>query len=288
MVADVRPLDGTKSMVANHFYMSINKSPLIFFLLVSALSSPFWLVGAVTGLQLLPGLPVSSLVIVSPVIAALILVYRENGTAGMTKLLKRSFDYKRIRAKMWYAPIILFWPGVMILMYVLLRLMGSPVPAPEFPILAAMVGSLVAFIAALGEELGWSGYVIDRMQNRSNALQASILLGLVWAAWHLVLLVQAQRSAEYIAWQSLVYVPERVLFVWLYNNTGKSIFATAVFHAMLNVSWQLFPINGSFYDPRITGLIVTFAAIIVTVVWGPQTLARYRNPWPGRLRSSAS
>jgi membrane protease YdiL (CAAX protease family) len=176
----------------------------------------------------------------------------------------------------------------MVLTYGLLRLMGSSVPAPQFPVLAPLVGFLVAFIAALGEELGWSGYVIDPMQDRSNALQASILLGLVWAAWHLVLLVQAQRSPEYIAWQSLVYVPERVLFVWLYNITGKSVFATAGFHAMLNVSWQLFPINGSFYDPRIMGLIVTFAAIIVSVVWGPQTLARYRNPWPGRLRSSAS
>ncbi len=88
--------------------ISAIKSRLIFFLLVFGLSSPFWLVGAVTGLQVLPGLPVSSLVIVSPVIAALILVYRENGIAGITKLLKRSFDYKRIRAKVWYAPIILF------------------------------------------------------------------------------------------------------------------------------------------------------------------------------------
>lgn len=266
----------------------INKPPWTFFLLVFALSSPFWVVGAVSGLQLLPGLPVSSAVVVCPALAALILVYRESGTAGMAGLLKRSFDYERIKTKVWYVPILLFWPGAMVLMYALLRLIGSPVPAPEFPILAAMVGSLVAFIAGLGEELGWSGYAIDRMQERSNALQASILLGLAWAAWHLVLLVQAQRSPEYITWQSLAYMPERVLFVWLYNNTGKSVFAVAVFHAMLNITWQLFPISGSFYDPRITGLIVTSAALIVLVLWGPQTLARYRNPWPGRLRSSVS
>jgi hypothetical protein len=88
--------------------MSINKSLWTFFLLVFALASPFWLVGAVTGLQLLPGLPVSSAVIISPLIAALILVHRENGTAGVAELLKRSFDYKRIRAKVWYATIVLF------------------------------------------------------------------------------------------------------------------------------------------------------------------------------------
>jgi uncharacterized protein len=93
---------------------------------VFALSIPFWLIGAVTGLQLLPGLPVSSLMICGPLIAALILVYRENRTAGVTELLKRSFDYKRIRAKVWYAPIVLLMPGVMVLSYGLMRLMGSP------------------------------------------------------------------------------------------------------------------------------------------------------------------
>lgn len=85
------------------------RSPFQFFLLVFVLSIPFWLIGAVTRLQLLPSLPVSSLM------AALILVYRENKTAGMIALLKRSFDYKRISAKIWYAPIILLMPGVMVL-----------------------------------------------------------------------------------------------------------------------------------------------------------------------------
>jgi len=42
-----------------------------------------------------------------PVTAAVILVYRENKIAGVTALLKRSFDYNRIRAKVWYAPIVL-------------------------------------------------------------------------------------------------------------------------------------------------------------------------------------
>lgn len=267
---------------------SNSKSPLAFFVLVFALSIPFWLVGAVAGIQLLPGLPVSSVAAFSPLMAACILVYRENKTSGVAELLKRSFDYKRISAKVWYVPIVLFWPGVMVLEYGLLCLMGTPIPAPQFSIAAPFVVFLVVFVAALGEELGWSGYAIDPMQERSNALQASILLGVVWAAWHVVLLAQAQQSLEYIAWQCFAYVPERVLFVWLYNNTGKSIFATALFHAMLNLTWQLFPVNGSFYDPRLMGLIVTFAAVIVMVVWGPRTFTRYRNPGPAWPRSSAS
>lgn len=135
----------------------------------------------------------------------------------------------------------------------------------------------VFFIAALGEEVGWSGYAIDKMQDRWNALQVSILLGLVSATWHIVPLAQADRSPIWIAWQCLNLVALRVLLVWLYNNTGKSLFATALCHAMVNVSWQLFPNSGSHYDPRIIGLITALAAVIVTIVWGPRTLAKNRN-----------
>jgi membrane protease YdiL (CAAX protease family) len=255
---------------------STKKSPLIFFLLAFALSSPFWLLGALNGKQFLPGIPVSSLMILGPLMAALILVNKKNKTTGVSELLKRALDYKRIKAKVWYAPIVLLMPGVMALEYGLLRLMGSPISTPQFPVLTALVLFLVAFIAALSEELGWMGYAIDPMQDRLSAHQASILLGLAWAAWHFVPLMQAGRSPGWIAWWSLATVAQRVLIVWLYNNTGKSVFVTAVYHAMMNVTWQLFPVNGSYYDPRITGLIVAVAAVIVTVLWGPKTLAQYR------------
>jgi uncharacterized protein len=231
---------------------------------------------------LLPGLPISSLMFICPVTAALIFVYRENRTAGVTELLKRSFDYKRIRAKIWYVPIILLMPGVMVMSYGLMRVMGVPVPNPRFTVLAALGLFLAFFVAALGEELGWSGYVVDPMQDRWGALQASVPLGLVWAAWHIVPLLQAQRSLGWIAWHGLFTVAERVLLVWLYNNTGKSVFATALFHTMSNVSIFLFPIYGSYYDPRISGLINTFAAALVTVMWGPRTFAGYR---PACLRT---
>ena len=55
-----------------------NRSPLKFFLLVFAISILFWLVGSLTPLQILPGLPVSALMIIVPVAAASILIYRES------------------------------------------------------------------------------------------------------------------------------------------------------------------------------------------------------------------
>jgi membrane protease YdiL (CAAX protease family) len=256
-------------------FIAEKRSLLKFFVLVFALSIPLWLIGAMTSLQLLPGLPVSSLTVFCPLIAASTLVYGEEKASGVTKLLKRSFDYRRIRAKVWYVPAVLLMPGIAILAYGLMRLARLPLPVPQFPgLAAALVGFLTSFIAALGEEVGWSGYAVGPMQDRWNALQASLLLGLVGVAWHIVLFVQADRSLAWIAWQCLVLVASRVLLVWLYNNTGKSVFAAALCHAMINVSWQLFPNQGSHYDPRINGLITALAAVIVTVVWGPRTLAR--------------
>jgi membrane protease YdiL (CAAX protease family) len=194
----------------------------------------------------------------------------------VVELLKRAFDYRRIRAKVWYVPTVLLMPGIAALGYGVMRVVRLPLPAPQFPGLAALFMGLAAFVAALGEELGWSGYIIDPLQKRWSALRASVLLGLVTAVWHVVPFTQAARSPEWIGWQCLQLVASRVLLVWLFNNTGKSVFAVSVCHAMVNVSWQLFPNRGSHYDPRIISLITTLLAVIVTIVWGPRTLSRKR------------
>jgi len=237
-------------------------------LLVFAFSVPIWLIGAAADVELLPGLPLSALGAFCPLLAALVLVFEEGKTAGAVALLKRSFDFGRIRRKTWYVPIVLLMPGVSVLVFVLMRWMNMPVPAPQLSLLATLLMSLGFFAAALGEELGWSGYAIEPMLARWNALQASVLLGLVQALWHIVPLVQAHRPVAWMAWWCLYAVVARVLIVWLYNNTGKSVFAAALFHTMLNLSWMLFPVYGSFFDVRLAGLVMAFVAAMVVVVWG--------------------
>ena len=277
MIDEREPNLSDSSLGSENAVASRSKSSPKFFLLVFVLSIPFGLAGALTRLELLPGLPLSSLMWVCPAIAASILVYRENKIEGVIELLKRAFDYPRIKEKVWYAPTILLMPGVTVLAYAVMRLKGWPLPAPQFSVLAALMMFVTFFVCALGEELGWSGYVIDPLQDRRSALQASVLLGLVWAAWHLVPLIQADRSPEWIGWWSLYTAASRILMTWLYNNTGKSVFAAALYHDMSNLSWQLFPNHGSHWEPRVVGLITAFAAAIVTVVWGPRTLARCRE-----------
>jgi uncharacterized protein len=254
-----------------------NRSPLTFFALVFGLSFPFWLMGAATDLQLMPGLSVSALMAFCPMVAALMLVHRERRTAGVTELLRRSFDFKRIKAKRWYAPILLLMAGVNVAVYGLMRWMDMPLPPPQFQLPAAALMLVAFFVGALGEELGWSGYATDPMQDRWNALQTGVLLGLVGVLWHLVPLLLMHRSPTWIAWWCLYAVAARILIVWLYNNTGQSVFAVALFHATLNLTWMLFPINGSYFDMRLGGLGMVFTAAIVTVAWGPTTLARYKN-----------
>jgi membrane protease YdiL (CAAX protease family) len=249
------------------------RSPLRFFLLVFALSVPFWLIGAVSGLELSPGVPVAALMAVCPTLAAVLLVYREQKATGVSALLRRAFDFKRTAAKVWYIPTLLVMPGVMTVSYIVLRLTGVPVPSPQIAILPALVLCVLVFLLALAEELGWSGYAIDPLQGRWGALAGSVAVGLVWAIWHYVALAQAHRSIEWIAWWSLGTVAQRVIIVWLYNNTGKSVFAAALFHMSSNLTWQLFPVHGSYYDPRVTGVITAIVATSVVLAWGPRRLA---------------
>lgn len=251
------------------------RSPLRFFILTFVLSIPFWLAGFLTEWQLLPSLPVSSLMGFCPAIAAIILISATEESAAVTELLKRAFDVSRIPSKIWYAPVVLLMPTMALATYELIRTTGSALPAEQQPnVVAALIVFPVFFVEALAEELGWMGYAFDPMEKRWDALRAGILLGGVWAAWHIVPLMQARRPAGWIAWWCLYTVATRVLIVWIYNNTGRSVFAAALYHAMANMSTMLFP--GTF-DPRTTGLLVAGAAALVAIIWGPRTLARYRH-----------
>jgi membrane protease YdiL (CAAX protease family) len=245
-----------------------------FFLLVLALSIPFWVLGAVTDLQLMPGLSVSALMTFCPAAAAMMLLYRERHAQGVVELLRRSFDSGRIARKRWYLPILLLMPAVSVLVYVLMRWLHLPVPAPHIPVVASLLMGLGFFVGALGEELGWSGYVLGALQARWTALQASLVLGLVGIAWHLVPLLLLQRSPSWIAWWCLYAVAARILIVWLYTGTGGSVFAAALFHATLNLSYSLFPVYGSHFDMRIGAWVMAFTAAMVAATWeyGSRTL----------------
>lgn len=268
---------------------SNNEIPWAYFGLLVVLSLPFWVIGAVFGGFLpksLPlDLPVSALMAVNPCLAASMLTYRDHGWKGVKALLRRAVDIRRITRKTWYLPMLLLWPATVILAYAVMRLMGTPLPDPRIPVSIVPILGLVFALSAAGEELGWQGYAFAPLENRWNALGAAVIVGAVWAVWHMVPFAQSHRPRAWIVWQTVDMIPFRILIVWLFNNTGKSVFAAIVFHATSNVSQFLFPNYGSHYDPLVAGLILALTAVAVAVLWGPETLARYRF---GRLPASSA
>jgi membrane protease YdiL (CAAX protease family) len=268
----------------------VNESPakcaFDYFVLVFALAIPFWLAAAVlrqTPKEIPIDLPVSALAAFTPMIAALILTYRKAGIDGAKELLLSAVDYASVKDKRWYLPAIFLMPAAMLLEFGILRATGASLPKLQIQLLIVPILLLTFFAGAVGEELGWQGYAFDRLNDRWNALQAGLLLGLIWAIWHLIPFIQTNHSSQWIAWQCMATIVMRIVIVWLYMNAGRSLFIAVVFHAMSNMSEFLFPHYGSHYDPAITFGIMALASAVIIFLWGPRTLARFRyaRPSPG-------
>jgi membrane protease YdiL (CAAX protease family) len=217
-----------------------------------------------------------------PAMAALILVYRESGRDGIVALLKRTGDLRRIKSKIWYLPILLIYPSIGFLDYLIQRLSGASLPALHFS-LPILLGYSTVFFLAYGEELGLTGYAIDRLQQRYSALTSGVLLGLIWAGYHIPsFIISGYYSAEWIFWHALYTIAGRIMFVWVYNNSGRSLFSMALLHATFGLFWTLLPATDnlqkatSYYDPRIAALVTIAYVALVTILWGSKTLAQFR------------
>jgi len=259
-----------------------NRPLLNFVLLLFGLSIPLWVIGAVYDVQLFPGFQLFQLPLAMPAVAALILIYRESGKAGVTALLKRTYDFRNVKSKIWYLPALLIYPSIGFLDYLIQRMSGASFPALHFS-LPIFLGYSTMFFFASGEELGLTGYAVDRLQQRYSALTSGLLLGFIWAGYHIPsFIISGYYSAEWILWHALYTIAGRILFVWVYNNSGKSLFSMALFHSTFGLFWILFPATGNlqkasaYYDPRIAAFIAIFYVATVTLVWGSKTLAHYR------------
>jgi uncharacterized protein len=257
-------------------------SALPFFVLVSVFSLPFYLLGALgpDWTKILPvPLPISVLTIFVPFFAALWLTHREGGLPAIRALLRRIFDIGRIRPPAWLLPAFLLMPSAMFAAYMLQRLLGQQTHASLISLPALAASFAVFFLGAAVEELGWTGYATDLLQRRHSALTAALLLGLFWQAWHIIPLAQAHHPAVWIFWHCLRGVAMRVLMVWLYNNTGKSLFAAIVFHATSNVSDFALDDRGASYNPLVLGLVQWLLVALAIWKYGAQTLsASSRTP----------
>ena len=260
------------------------RSPLTFFVLVMGLAVPFWIVGSVLeppeGVPL--SLPWTALMVVCPLIAAAILVSREEGTGGAGRLLRRTLSPRGLEP-IWYVPTILLAPGLLALSAAMMRLFRMSLPEPQIALGAVPVLFGLFFVAAVCEEAGWMGYAVDPLQARWGALPTGVVMGLVWTAFHALPWVQVHGPA-WAMWQALSTVGLRVLMVWLYNNTAGCVLAAVLFHAMVNLGEALFPNNGSHYDPMTFGVLTALAAALVALRAGAAAPARCRPAEQGAGR----
>ena len=108
---------------------------------------------------------------------------------------------------------------------------------------------LVPFAIALstpfqaGEEIGWRGYALPRLTARFGLARASLVLGAIWAIWHLPQFYIAGGDSyqqSFVVWSAQV-VAVTVAFAWLYARTGGSLFLVMLLHAAINNTKDIVP-----------------------------------------------
>lgn len=107
-------------------------------------------------------------------------------------------------------------------------------------------GMAFVFVAGGGnEEPGWRGYALPRLQREYSALTASVVIGVVWACWHLPMV--AFSVLDFGEKPFVLYLPMvvaiSVLYTWLYNNTRGSVLLAMLLHASVNTSGALAPVS---------------------------------------------
>ena len=118
------------------------------------------------------------------------------------------------------------------------------------PDLATLIGSLPIVLAisvymlifvALGEEVGWRGYALPALQARYGALLASVILGVIWALWHLPQFFNPDTIYSNLPFilQLVLQVPFAILITWVYNSTRGSVLMVMLLHAVFNAGGQL-------------------------------------------------
>lgn len=173
----------------------------------------------------------------------------------------------------WYFWALLFFPLVSLLGLLVWTLLGQPVPPfprqegfPEIlPVLLNVFIATAFYGGPFGEEVGWRGYALPRLQARYSPLVASILLGIVWGVWHFPLHLRGQYDALLgadltgLVVRILTGVVLAILFTWLYNRTRGNLWLMVLLHTVTNDT-------AGFWLPLTGGVYVTVVLAVATLI----------------------
>ena len=148
---------------------------------------------------------------------------------------------------------------------------------PQFSFLTFFFYNL--FFLGFGEEVGWRGFALPQLQNKMNALTASIVLTMFWALWHLPLFYYrpgyTQMGVVAIVGWIFSLLTGSVLLTWLYNSTKGSIFICAIFHTTIDIAF-----TANFANKNIVnymGFLITIWGVLTIVIFKPKLLSKLQN-----------
>jgi membrane protease YdiL (CAAX protease family) len=207
-----------------------------------------------------------------PMFSALIVTWFSQGLPGLKELGRRMFKWAC--PKWWvvaFSPLIIGYGVILILN----GLTGSEVGLSDLgavnylPPLGTGALLLWFFTFGLGEETGWRGFALPRLQKSRSALAATTILAVFWTLWHLPQFFYLFDPPMAIGWVIGLFAGAVVL-TWLYNSSPDSILMVAIWHACFNF------ITASMADvgilQAVMSTIVIVWAVAVIVLTKPKNL----------------
>jgi membrane protease YdiL (CAAX protease family) len=185
----------------------------------------------------------------APGIVSILLTRAIHGPAGMRALFSRLVQWNV--AGRWFAFALLFTVALKLSAAVAHRILLGEWPAFAPPPLALTVlimlgGTLFSTMigSQAGEELGWRGFALPRMAASMGLARAGVLLGLIWAAWHLpifYLFPQGDTFQQSFPLYAMQVTAISVAMTWLYAHTRGSLFLAMLMHAAVNNTKDIVP-----------------------------------------------
>lgn len=291
----------------------LHKHPItVYLILANGITWLFWIPGLVIGTQqgyIMPNIDTYatlyqtgfaniqhlilsiafSLGVYGPFIGALVATQLDQGREGLMELWSRIKKW-RVEAR-WYLAIVLITillPVIPIGLFALTGAVGLNTAGAITFQYAIFLFLAQILTSGIGEEPGWRGFLLPRLQARFGGEKYIWVLGLVWAIWHYPLVAIQTFSVmqdvtlfqilvtilSSLAGQTMSLIAMTYLYVWVYNNTG-SVFLPILFHAFGNLfyTWAL-----SFVvDQQAIGLLIKLMPWLAVFVL-QRTLGKQRFP----------
>lgn len=216
----------------------------------------------------------------APGLVAVALTAWQDGREAVAILLGRILRW-RVGLR-FYAFALLLMPVVKLAVAGLHRLLTGAWPAfGETHPMVLVVATLLSTLGQAGEEVGWRGYLLPRVAERTGVAAASLIVGVVWAAWHLPLFFAAGAgtNGQSFPLYALQIVAYSIVLTWLYWRTGGSLLLVMFMHAALNNTKDIVPSAGT-PEASVFGLHSTLVfRLTVALLWivGAVLLVRLRG-----------